>query len=637
MNVIQIQEALKGMPLEQLVREMQMPSGQAPQFLVLGEIARRKQMEQEFAQRQGQPQTTVAEDAVTAAGVPQQGIASAARAMAPKTDMAMNTAPTQQAPVQGMADGGYVRKMQVGGFATSPEYDYAAFLREMGLNDTPDARDAFRRYQNYVSAQQPYRAGIPRPDVVTRAPAAPSLSDVSADISAFLPTSGGAQPSIPAVPDAPVGGIAALMGMPSAPSAVAAPQRRALFEPLDGGVADGIFDASDNLGYDPASMTAEEILAAAAGPTAPLPTNPRAAAAREARQSRIGMDTSFEAAMRNRLDGYTYPPIPPAVPEGMEMELARAALGEEALSGRLGMDTAEAATLRNRGDILARSGLRIPGAMPPSSMPMGGLEALMASRRPPDEIPPSLGEIEAGVLPEYIAPPANAPQAEEVVVEPGVVTTPAGASPMPRDDRAPAGTYTGTGVSRPVAAPSADRTGGGIAAAMSPFETELTNLLQQREKRAEQDKWLALAQTGLALMGSRQPTFAGALGEAGAAGLQQFQQGRAQYDKDRLELAALLENTRLARAKLAAAGRGGGGLTAYQAARLGLDIEKAKTERLNALVAQRDALLDMEGLPPTDERGLREYRAVQAEIEALRGTADAGEEDELFADLTASD
>ena len=50
-----------------------------------------------------------------------------------------------------------------------------------------------------------------------------------------------------------------------------------------------------------------------------------------------------------------------------------------------------------------------------------------------------------------------------------------------------------------------------------------------------------------------------------------------------------------------------------------------------------DALLDMEGLPPTDERGLREYRAVQAEIEALRGTADAGEEDELFADLTASD
>lgn len=512
MNVIQIQEALKGMPLEQLVREMQMPSGQAPQFLVLGEIARRKQMEQEFAQRQGQPQTTVAEDAVTAAGVPQQGIASAARAMAPKTDMAMNTAPTQQAPVQGMADGGYVRKMQVGGFATSPEYDYAAFLREMGLNDTPDARDAFRRYQNYVSAQQPYRASIPRPDVVTRAPAAPSLSDVSADISAFMPTSGGAQPTIPAVPAAPVGGIAAFMGMPSS---IAAPQRRALFEPLGGGAADGIFDARDDLGYSPASMTAGEILAAASGPTAPLPISPEDAAAREAQR----------------------------------IAQSRAALGEEALSGRLGMDTAEVAMLRNRGDILARSGPRIPGAMPPSSMPMGGLDALMASRRPPAEVPLSLAEIESGVLPEYIAPPA-----EEVAVEPDAVTAPPEAPPMPRDDRAPAGTYTGTGVSRPVAPPSTDRTGGGIAAAMSPLETEIGNILQQREQRAQQDKWLALAQAGMALMSSRQPTFAGALGEAGLVGVEGFRKARDQYEEDRLSLMTAQERLRAARAAAGARG-----------------------------------------------------------------------------------
>lgn len=501
MNVIQIQEALKGMPLDQLVREMQMPSGQAPQFLVLGEIARRKQMEQEFAQRQGQPQTTVAEDAVTAAGVPQQGIASAARAMAPKTDMAMNTATTPQAPVQGMADGGYVQKMRDGapvvrgGLIVAPPYPLGGSSEEQNM--------WLDRYGETHNVD-----GSPRSAGIT------------------------SRPFLPAAPPAPIGGIAALMEKPSIP---ATPQRADRPEPLGGGVADGIFDASDDLGYDPASMTAEEILAAAAGSTAPLPTNPRAAAAREARQSRIGMDTSSEAAMRNRLDEYTYPPIPPAVPEGMEMELARAALGEEALSGRLGMDTAEAATLRNRGDILANSALRIPGAMPPSSMPMGGLDALMASRLPP-EVLPSLGEIEAGVLPEYIAPPANAPQEEEVVVEPGVVTTPAGASPMPRDDRAPAGTYTGTGVSRPVAAPSADRTGGGIAAAMSPLETGIGNILQQREKRAEQDKWLALAQAGMALMSSRQPTFAGALGEAGLVGVEGFRKARDQYEEDRLSL-----------------------------------------------------------------------------------------------------
>jgi len=451
MNVIQIQEALKGMPLEQLVREMQMPSGQAPQFLVLGEIARRKQMEQEFSQRQGQPQTTVAEDAVTAAGVPQQGIASAARAMAPKTDMAMNTAPTQQAPVQGMADGGYVQKMRDGapvvrgGLIVAPPYPLGGSSEEQNM--------WLDRYGETHNVD-----GSPRSAGITR------------------------RPFLPSAPPASIGGIAGLMERPSIP---AAPQRADRLEPSEGGVASGIFDASDDLGYSPASMTAEEILAAASGPDAPLPTSPevnRAVAAREAR-------------------------------------------------------------------ILANSALRIPGAMPPYSMPMGGLDALMTSRRPPDEVLPSLAEIESGVRPEYTAPPA-----EEMAVEPGVVTPPPEAPPMPRDDRAPAGTYTGTGVSRFVAPPSTDRTGGGIAAAMSPLETEIGNILQQREQRAQQDKWLALAQAGMALMSSRQPTFAGALGEAGLVGVEGFRKARDQYEEDRLSLMTAQERLRAARAAAGARG-----------------------------------------------------------------------------------
>ena len=44
------------------------------------------------AQRQeGLMQPTVAQEAVSAAGVPQQGIAQVAQAMAPKTDMTQNT------------------------------------------------------------------------------------------------------------------------------------------------------------------------------------------------------------------------------------------------------------------------------------------------------------------------------------------------------------------------------------------------------------------------------------------------------------------------------------------------------------------------------------------------------------------
>ena len=44
-------------------------------------------------------------------------------------------------------------------------------------------------------------------------------------------------------------------------------------------------------------------------------------------------------------------------------------------------------------------------------------------------------------------------------------------------------------------------------------------MLDEREKSLESDKWLALAQTGMALMASDNPTLAGAIGEAGLVGL----------------------------------------------------------------------------------------------------------------------
>ena len=44
MNILQVQDDLKNFSEEQLVNEMQMPSGNAPQFLVLSELNRRKRM-----------------------------------------------------------------------------------------------------------------------------------------------------------------------------------------------------------------------------------------------------------------------------------------------------------------------------------------------------------------------------------------------------------------------------------------------------------------------------------------------------------------------------------------------------------------------------------------------------------------
>jgi hypothetical protein len=76
-----------------------------------------------------QNEMTVAQEAVAAAGVPQDGIAGMARAMAPKTDISQNTGVMSQAPqappqappapdqggIMGMANGGYVKKMSLGG------------------------------------------------------------------------------------------------------------------------------------------------------------------------------------------------------------------------------------------------------------------------------------------------------------------------------------------------------------------------------------------------------------------------------------------------------------------------------------------------------------------------------------------
>lgn len=102
MNILDIQDNLKNFSEDQLINEMQMPSGTAPQFLVLGEIKRRKKMRDELSARQAQNMPTVAEEAIYAAGMPQEGLAQMAQAMAPKSSIAQNTGigSLQQMPME---------------------------------------------------------------------------------------------------------------------------------------------------------------------------------------------------------------------------------------------------------------------------------------------------------------------------------------------------------------------------------------------------------------------------------------------------------------------------------------------------------------------------------------------------------
>ena len=123
MNILQLQDNLKNFSEDQLVREMQTPSGQVPQFLVLSELGRRQRVKDDYQARQAANQPTVAEEVVAAAGVPQGGIMDVARSMAPKSSIAQNDG--YEAQPQQMASGGVVKMANAG---PVPEQDQKAAL-----------------------------------------------------------------------------------------------------------------------------------------------------------------------------------------------------------------------------------------------------------------------------------------------------------------------------------------------------------------------------------------------------------------------------------------------------------------------------------------------------------------------------
>jgi hypothetical protein len=138
MNIIQLQDNLKNLSDQQLTQAMQMPSQDTPPFLVVSELNRRKKMRDSFqAQQADQNKTTVAQDVVAAAGVPQGPASQMAQSLAPKTDMTNNTgimSIPQGGKPQRMAGGGVV-KMNEG--MTVPAMTYADFLAAIQAGNRP--------------------------------------------------------------------------------------------------------------------------------------------------------------------------------------------------------------------------------------------------------------------------------------------------------------------------------------------------------------------------------------------------------------------------------------------------------------------------------------------------------------------
>ena len=131
-NLIEMQNKLKGLSKEQLMQVLK--SGSVPQYMVVSELNRRKNMESDQARREATDgANTVTQEVINAVGVPQGGIVQLASAMNAQTDNTQNTG------VRQMADGGVV-KMQTAGKPPSimsnimslmspPSYDVAGFSK----------------------------------------------------------------------------------------------------------------------------------------------------------------------------------------------------------------------------------------------------------------------------------------------------------------------------------------------------------------------------------------------------------------------------------------------------------------------------------------------------------------------------
>ena len=201
MNVIQIQDRLKSFSEDQLAKEMESPSGSAPQYLVLSEFNRRKRVKADYEQQQNaqQQSSTVAEDVLAASGMPQAGLGALAQNMAPKTDMVQNsgaapqqTMPMPEAPdamaeidpseggLAAMAGGGSVKRMAKGG-RTQVEYDGRGYF----VFDNGEVKDALSRPVSEYLAEAVKASMNKSPDATT---STQSLSPTMADESPEAPT-----------------------------------------------------------------------------------------------------------------------------------------------------------------------------------------------------------------------------------------------------------------------------------------------------------------------------------------------------------------------------------------------------------------------------------------------------------------
>ena len=637
MNIIDIQDQLKNFSEDQLINEMQMPSGNAPQFLVLSEIQRRKRVRDDFSKRKAAQQPTVAEEAIAAAGVPQSGIAGMSEAMAPKSTMVQNA--VGSAMPEAMRSGGLMQfgndiQKRISSQEVDPFLDEVEDMAEsrfgvdfnespiFGLNIDQRARPALlttNDQMNYIdppfereSRRMPVKGG---PSVLQ-----PSL------FRNYL-TSG------PAIAFEEGGLVGALFSKTDHGKKLSSNQfevrkgkdgRRMVYKKgtnIFVGTADKVFDEK----YDGGLIRAQDGIPRGLRLNNPGNIRPGAGFFGE-----IGDDGGYAkfdsdaAGIRaiqrllrtygnqygiNTLRGLANRYAPPSDNNPTDNYI-------EFLSQQTGIDPDEPINLAERGSEIIPAIIGFEQGQQPFSQDM--IDNAIGAAELDDEeaianalFPQEL--IDAGVSPsdlaqadqspglmsamaatsgssptpqqDYLAGQLSGESDESVtdaegrrrrqapdpnkpptVLEPGDATKGrnVGRGGDPRDkeikaaqevaqDRAVSraietGNVTGSDSARADADLSSERiedgatTSGNVsfetpqATGTSSLESEILKLQQQMQKDRETDKWLAIAQAGLALMSSDNPTLLGAAGEAGLEGLKAFRESNERYQEGVVDL-----------------------------------------------------------------------------------------------------
>jgi len=636
MSIIDLQESLKDVSDDGLMEAFR--SGSAPQFLVLGELQRRKRMRDDFKRREAADMPTVAEEMITGAGVPQEGLMAMAGAMAPNTNVAQDTGLTQAMPMQAtraaqpMADGGIVR-MANGGMTEYPSInplignvdlsqiaamlqsgaDKEALIANYGADAVREAESMLLPFMKESIGQIPLgrnKSTLSRRELREMERQGifgnKSYRDVSGEGSALGPTVMDEGPSLQEIdPDSTTfiapetvsdprlnmdtaGGLGS-MSLDSSIPEMALDSPLLLRQIIDSGVGTRGADT------DPAQQLAEFLASRRSDlPGVNLPG--------ESYPYEIDPDAA-EKQGQAILDSLTPPPPPPSLEEQLADSLDFAVDADKlarlseidtpppsVLAAQAGTDSTQVASdapdrsidrqinpekYMDLDDFLAQdsirdrssdrgSSLQYPTFLPyPTASGAFPNDAELAGQYPQRggsetvterqlrkgqefadsyRLPPPLREFIDSFKSESIAPKADEDRRNDPTTTiAGDAESAAEALQNQEDKIAPkADEYRGDD---PLTLIDSITDGGEGGAGFGSPESEIAKLLSDRRKRADQNKWLALAEAGFAMMGPA-ATFGEGIGKGGKAGLaalRESQKGLDAFETDMLKLQASMD------------------------------------------------------------------------------------------------